>query len=163
MADFEKAFKKTLNFEGGYSLNLYNQITTYAGISRLVSPYWEGWRYTDRGETPPDSEVKDYFFLDVWCPMWCHAMHDENIAWALFDHAIICGVETAVKDLQECLKLKPTGTIGCTTYEMLDASDELEIQLKFAIKRVERYIGQSDSYDRLIGKIKRAISGINDR
>lgn len=161
LANFEKAFEKTLGFEGGYSLNLHNQITTYAGISRLISPYWAGWKYTDKGEKPPDEEVKDYFFLDLWCPIWCRFIDDDDIAWALFDHAVVSGKEAAIKDLQEILGVKATGNMGCTTVEMINCIDELDTQLKYAIARIRRYLKEENTYDLLISKVNRAIAGIN--
>lgn len=160
MADFEKALQRTLAYEGGYKLKFENDLTSYAGIYRIDSPHWEGWRYTNKGKDPPKNEVKDYYYMTVWCPLWCHRIEDNDIAWALFDFAVTTDTETSVKALQNAMDMKETGLMSYTTMEMLECFDEQDIKTNFAINRARHYLTINTSYQGLVTLVNRAIDGI---
>ncbi len=53
MANFEQAYDKMMEDEGGYVLHEVQGDRggqTYAGIARKMNPKWEGWQHIDYQE-----------------------------------------------------------------------------------------------------------------
>lgn len=160
MADFEKALSKTMAFVGGYKLGFVDGVTYYAGISRFFFPGWVGWQYTDKGEAPPKAQVIAHYRFNVWRALWCNLMHSQRIAWSLFDFAVTAGNVAAVTALQKYLGLKPTGLMSCSTYEMLDCTDEQELLLALVLQRVECYAAYKTNSPAALHLIKRALAAL---
>jgi lysozyme family protein len=118
MADFEKAYKITLDYEGGYS-NRPNDAggETYKGISRKNWPNWGGWSVIDLAKMKPNfpknldnddllvETIKIFYVDNFWNQFWGDDIPDQEVANELFDTGVNQGVRTAVKYLQEGLNL----------------------------------------------------------
>jgi len=124
MANFEKALKKVLASEGGYS-NDPDDIgrETYCGISRRFWPKWGGWEIIDEYKHPdgrnnsiiPNNAkfIDDYlsnlvgaFYLKYfWKPLKCYHIENQSVAESLFDHAVNAGKKPAVRLLQREINL----------------------------------------------------------
>ena len=147
MANFDRAFMKTMGHEGGY-VNDPNDAggETYRGISRRYHPSWEGWKIID--ETRPnidadrlDNPVKDFYKKMYWDVNLLDNF-PQSIANEMFDTGVNMGIGRAAKYLQECLNylnrnetlfrdLVVDGDIGPATMNALNSisSGDLEILL----------------------------------
>ena len=128
MADFKKAFEKTMEHEGGYAFDPDDAGgETYKGISRRYHPEWLGWQMIAviRASTYMKEEESDQkvFFsaLDqseelrdnvmsiyrehYWDRFQGDLIPSQRIANELFDTAVNMGVGRAVGFLQEALNL----------------------------------------------------------
>jgi len=108
MSVFDIALEHTLRHEGETS-NLLSDPggLTYKGISRVYWPNWEGWKYLDRGEVPPEFLVREFYRINFWDRIWGDNLSTfgPNLAAEVFDTAVNLSVTTATKMLQEALNL----------------------------------------------------------
>jgi len=120
MDAFEKAFKFTISFEGGYANdpNDYGG-ETIAGISRVYWPKWSGWRKIDAAKSQPnfpsslyDNEeliesVKNFYRLNFWNPIKGDdlAAGSIDIAAEAFDAGVNMGTGRAAKFIQTALNI----------------------------------------------------------
>lgn len=121
MADFERAYLKTMGHEGGY---VYDPDDaggeTYRGISRRFHPLWFGWRVINKikaesengrfSETPEinnllQQAVSDFYKQFYWDRFQGNAIPDQALAEELFDTSVNMGIHRAVIFLQESLNL----------------------------------------------------------
>lgn len=152
MADFEKAFYKTMGHEGGY-VNDSDDAggETYMGISRVYNPAWKGWNLIDdmkgRSDFPrclDDNDellnaVEDFYEQHYWDINRLDEVNSQAIASEMFDTGVNMGVTRAAKFLQEALNylnrdektykdLVVDGKIGPVSLNalnyILDAGDE---------------------------------------
>lgn len=116
MAIFDIAYKKTLQFEGGYSNNSLDRGgRTYRGISEKNFPQWEGWKIIDKHEPVKENYIiKDdkldclvyTFYKDnFWSCIRLSDINSQPLADSLYDIAVNMGTGTATKFLQESLNL----------------------------------------------------------
>ena len=125
----EDIFKKVLRHEGGY-VNISNDRggETYKGVSRKYHPNWNGWTIIDmvknkegglkalkKGDITPikgkdwqrklETMVKNFYKLLYWDRIEgdkiCLVSYE--LAYYLFDSAVLLGVNKAVKLLQEAI------------------------------------------------------------
>jgi len=108
MADFNKAFDKTMGHEGGY-VNDPDDVggETYRGIARRYHPQWEGWDVID--DTKPnindaelDPHVRKFYEMKYWD---VNQLDDfpQDVAEEMFDTGVNMGIGRAARFLQECL------------------------------------------------------------
>lgn len=142
---FERAFSDTMRREGGYKLHTVAGDTggaTYAGIARNKNPQWPGWAYFDRGETPPTSMVRDFYFAGYWQPIRGDELR-EDIAHSLFDFAVNTSAPgrptTAVKLAQAVAGVEPDGSVGPKTVAALNALSPREFSAAFFAVKMKRY------------------------
>jgi len=155
MANFEAAFKKTMEHEGKYSddpADLGGE--TYRGISRRFNPSWEGWKIVDRikGESLDLTEeiqgkldflTREFYRINYWDKFLGVEISFQPVAEELFDTAVNMGIGRAVKFLQTALNclnrnetlyddLQEDGIFGFKTLDALDTlqGDELELLFK---------------------------------
>lgn len=117
MIDFNEVFKKTIKFEGGYSLDPDDPGgETYKGISRIHHPYWSGWEKIDDykesgilGIVDKDHIVHDrvrlFYETHYWRRIRGKDLYYQNLAEVVFDTAVNMGVHKGIKCLQESLNL----------------------------------------------------------
>jgi len=118
MADFEQAFSKTLDFEGGYSNHPADRGgETYRGIARTYFPNWEGWPIIDRlqrsarfpgnlaAHTGLGKAVRQFYLDYFWNPILGDEIKDQAVAMELYDSAVNMGTRRAVRFLQQALNL----------------------------------------------------------
>lgn len=116
MADFKKAFQRTMEYEGGYVNDPDDPGgETYRGIARRRHPEWEGWEEIDRVKTAEnfprslkdnrelDRSVRRFYKERFWDQFWGDRMPDQGIADELFDASVNIGVKVSVTFLQKGL------------------------------------------------------------
>lgn len=118
MANFEIAYKATMNTEGGYANDPDDKGgETYAGISRKNFPSWLGWGIIDQLKSVPNFpgnleqnqtlnlEVKGFYKKCFWDILRLDQFASQPIATELFDLGVNCYTTTAAKFLQRSLNV----------------------------------------------------------
>lgn len=169
MAEFETAFEKTMQNEGGYVLHQVKGDRggmTYAGISRRYHPEWSGWRILDSGIDSPalTGIVRDFYRENFWARICGDDITDQASAESLFDFAVNAGIKTAVKLAQISAGATPDGIAGPKTIECINALSPGEFVQKYFVAKIARYAvicnrntGQKKF---LLGWINRTLKGV---
>lgn len=164
MADFLQAFERTFNEEGGMKLTNLNADRggqTFAGISRRNHPGWEGWKLIDRGETPPERMVRDFYRVEFWDLLKGDQINIQEVAFSLFDFAVNAGPVTSVKLLQIAAGVQADGKMGPKTLGAINGTDPHLLLALFALAKISRYheICRKDKTQRqfLMGWVGRAL------
>lgn len=145
MAEFEPAFEKMINNEGGYKLvNIAGDSggQTYAGIARNFHGSWKGWSYIDSNDlsNPELKElVKSFYKTKFWDKTNGDKIKSQKAAESIFDFAVNTGVTTAAKLAQGIVGAVMDGKIGPNSLEKLTNFDEDKFILKFSLAKVSRY------------------------
>ncbi len=119
MADFQKAFQRTMGNEGGYVNDPADKGgETYRGISRRFFPSWPGWENIDSLKKQPGGfpgnaplapglslQVSEFYKVNFWDRILGDAIAVQEVAEELFDDAVNMGIDPAVKFLQEAICL----------------------------------------------------------
>jgi lysozyme family protein len=112
---FEVALQFVLDHEGELVNHPYDRGgLTYRGIARKVWPHWEGWKYIDKGSTPPLELVRKFYYENFWVPLKCDSL-PPPIAIFLFDSAVGSGHILPTRWLQRAVGAKDDGIIGDET------------------------------------------------
>lgn len=122
MANFDIAYKRTSEFEGGYVKDHDdNGGETYKGIARNSNPNWSGWKiidsYKKQSHFPKNLEnnnqlqllVKDCYRIKYWNAINGDKINNQNVANDLYDSAVNMGVVMSIKLSQKQFKLPETG------------------------------------------------------
>lgn len=146
MADFERAYERTILNEGGYKLHKVAGDTgglTYAGISRVHNPQWEGWQHIDRGETPPSDLVRKFYHQGYWLPLRGHDIQNQRVAESLYDFAVNTSApgrpRVAVVLAQIVVGTTPDGVVGPKTLKALNEMPPELFLSRFALAKIARY------------------------
>ena len=121
MSDFEKAYKRLHEFEGGYS----NDVDDAGGKTRygVTEPVARAHGYKGDMKNMPEYLAKEIYKKNYWEPLKCFAIPDDDVAFELFDIGVNMGIKVAGKFFQEALNLltnsslKVDGIIGTKTIE----------------------------------------------
>ena len=122
MADFERAFVKTMKHEGGYVSDPDDAGgETYKGISRRFHPHWQGWKTIDsiliyaichddflieiNKNKKIQQAVREFYREHYWDRFQGDLIPVQEIAEELFDTSVNMGVHRAVIFLQQGLNL----------------------------------------------------------
>jgi len=103
MADFDSAFDRTIQNEGGYRLvNIPADKggQTYAGIARNYHPNGPGGRYIDAGDMQNlklPALVRGFYRDEFWEKISGDGIASQMIAEAVFDFAVNAGVGVGCK------------------------------------------------------------------
>jgi lysozyme family protein len=124
MADFNKAIKPVLQYEGGYVNDPDdNGGETYKGISRKFWPRWTGWAFIDAAKTQSgfpttlskvsglQDSVLAFYRDNFWKPIGGDAVEHGEIAGLILDSAVNEGVITAIKRSQQIVGFQQTGRV----------------------------------------------------
>ena len=167
MADFERAFLKTLKAEGGDTLTdapLDRGRQTYAGISRRYHPNWAGWSAVDRRETPDNALVESFYHDAFWTPLRANEIAAQDVANLLYDFAVNAGIKSAVKLAQKVLGLEADGILGPQTIAAINAADAKYFAQAYTLAKITHYrdIVRYDGTQRvfLMGWLNRALDQI---
>ncbi len=151
MANFKIALAKTLEYEGVYSNNQKDPGgETVFGVSRKYHSGWTGWETIDKIkslsiyfedwiETIKSSEelvlaVDSFYETEFWDKLHGYLIMNQDLANFLFDTAVHCGVDFAVKSLQDSLNvllkysLKVDGNFGGLTMTAFENVERLCMQ-----------------------------------
>jgi len=114
---FEIALQFVLEHEGELANHPYDRGgLTYRGIARNAWPKWEGWKYIDKGETPPLELVRKFYYENFWLPLKCDSL-PSPIAIFLFDSAVGSGHVLPTRWLQRAIGAKDDGIVGTETLQ----------------------------------------------
>lgn len=123
MADFNLAYKVTMENEGGYANNPQDRGgETYKGISRKHHPEWPGWVLIDRIKDENSNQnfivngitatnqilqghVKVFYLEEFWKPLKLDFISSQEIATEMFDTGVNMGPGVAVSFLQRTLNV----------------------------------------------------------
>lgn len=170
MADFEPAFEAMICNEGGYKLH---QVAgdrggqTFAGIARNFHPEWPGWQLID-DQRLDDAElterVRTFYKQRYWDKVKGDDIVHQRVAATLFDFAVNAGHRTAGKLAQLVVDATPDGIIGPKTLAKLNAVDEEDFVVRYALAKVARY-AEIVNRDRgqgkfLLGWLNRTLKGV---
>jgi lysozyme family protein len=142
LANFESAYDKMMEDEGGYVLHEVQGDRggqTYAGIARKMHPKWEGWQHIDYQETPPTQLVRDFYRKNFWDKIKGDDLTHDVIASSLFNFAVNAGVPVAIKLAQICVKTAPDGVIGPKTISALNQTNPELFVAYYALAKIARY------------------------
>jgi lysozyme family protein len=121
---FEKAFKKTLQVEGGYVDHPDDPgRATNFGITELTA---RNLGYHGDMKELTINMAKDMYYKAYWKNHYYHRINNENIAMEMFDQAVNMGPKTANKNLQKAYNLltfdtiQEDGIIGPETLEAVN-------------------------------------------
>lgn len=158
MADFERAYERTIVNEGGYKLHKVDGDAgglTYAGIARNMNPQWEGWAFIDRGETPPSDLVRKFYHQGYWLPLRGHEVESQRVAESLYDFAVNTSApgrpRVAVVLAQIVVGATPDGVVGPRTLDALNKTSPELFLARFALAKIARYC---EIVDRRPGDLK---------
>ncbi len=118
MANFNGAYKLTLEHEGGYNKDPDDVGgETYKGISRRYHPRWKGWQLIDGlklqysfpdnldRNADLDDMIKEFYKDNYWNLFCGDKIPNQLVANELFDTGVNMGIGRAVKYLQMSLNL----------------------------------------------------------
>lgn len=123
MADFNIAYKITLNFEGGYANNPSDKGgETYMGIARNIETKWSGWSIIDNikskvGNSPASINaaasanialqqlVQNVYKSSYWDTLNLTLLQDQKVANKMYDIGVNMGIVTVGKFLQRALNI----------------------------------------------------------
>jgi len=169
MADFLKAFEKTIADEGGMQLTDIpgdRGGMTYAGIARNPNPQWPGWALVDRKEFggPLTSMVREFYRQHFWNVVRGDEIANQAIAETIFNFAVNTGPGVAIKLAQVIVGAVPDGGIGPKTVELLNQCTPQNFVASYALAKIGRYAAICNK-DRtqskfLLGWINRTLQGL---
>lgn len=131
MADFKTAYKKTSGSEGGYA-DVAGDTggETYAGISRVHFPKWEGWAVVDAAKPLKHNQVLhnaalhemvERFYKKIfWDVIDGDNIDDQLTAERLYDFGVNAGQSRSIKQIQEVLGIAATGKVDATTIDAIN-------------------------------------------
>lgn len=158
MADFNQAYTKTMQAEGGYANHPSDRGgMTYKGIARKFNPGWPGWFTVDQAlkqtgiasqinkllaaDLDLQARVNRFYKVAYWDVNRLDEFTSQSIANELFDTGVNMGTGTAAKFLQRALnasnkvqRLYPNmvvdGIVGKNTLATVNAHPNPIILLK---------------------------------
>lgn len=135
--NFEKAFKKVIELEGGYTVhqNQTESEITYAGIYRKAHPKWSGWEYIDKREVPPTQIIREFYYENFYK---AYEELEPNIAFVMFESSVNMG-STAIKLAQRICKIADDGVAGPKTIVALSLCEPKDFLYSFTIARITYY------------------------
>lgn len=137
MADFKKCFDRVIELEGGYKLTHVpgdHGGTTYAGISKVKWPQWEGW-----SKPNPQLYVADFYRKNFWGAVQGDNIKSDRIALLMFDFAVNAGVFVATKLAQQLVGVGIDGEMGPNTLAALNEYDDRLFSLAYTLLKIYRY------------------------
>lgn len=127
MAEFDIAFKRTVNAEGGYVNDPDDKgKETYMGISRVYHSKEVMWNIIDvmkkqhsgsvlnhvlKQSSVVQNNVKSIYKKEYWDVLYLDNIKNQRIANEIFDDAVNRGVKSAVKVIQKLLNIPVNGKI----------------------------------------------------
>lgn len=160
MADFNIAYEKTAQIEGGYSNHPDDPGgETICGISRRYYPYWGGWQFVDAVDDKKSLlkhrgfiyKVSTFYKTIFWDYFSLDAVDDQTLANEIYDSAVNLGHSRVTKWIQTALNIlnrkqkkwfdiAMDGAFGPTTRKtLLVAMDEGEG--RYILKLLNAYQG----------------------
>ena len=153
MAEFIKAFRKTISNEGGYSNDPDDPgQETVKGISRKSWPKWEGWTIVDmlkrQSDFPAnidrDAEIRElvgtFYLNQFWNKVHGDEINSQAVAESIFDFAVNAGVATSSSLAQMVVGTGVDGVIGPNSLKAINAFNESHFLAAFTVAKIARYV-----------------------
>lgn len=153
MAEFIKAFQKTIDNEGGYVNDPDDPGgETYKGISRKMFSKWEGWTQIDMLKRQSgfhsvlysDSELREqvgtFYLNQFWNRIKGDEINNQQIAESIFDFAVNAGVATSATLAQMVVGVATDGVIGKNSLNAINAFDTEHFLAAFTVAKIARYV-----------------------
>jgi len=168
MADFNPAFEKVIQDEGGYQLTDIpgdRGGLTYAGIARNPNPDWAGWQHIDRKDFGAATPlVREFYKTHFWDRVRGDEIKDQAIAETIFNFGVNTGVGVAIKLAQLIVGVTPDGALGPKTVERLNICTAEKFLPAYALAKIQRYVNicmKDRSQSKfLLGWIRRSLGGL---
>ena len=136
MAQFEPAFDRLMQHEGGYVFDPHDAGgETFCGISRVFWPHWIGWGRIDRYKREGKEVVidgllkflvKEFYRENYWRKLGFIA--DQRLAYAVLDTVVQFGVR-GTQAIQGMVGVDCDGIIGMQTVTAINNSTGLLEQI----------------------------------
>lgn len=155
MANFDLAIPLTLHYEGGYSNAKQDSGgQTFAGISRVNNPKWQGWAIIDAyiinhglsnistdllNDIQLMTMVKAYYKANYWNVNRLSDINDQQLAFNVFDTGVNMGTGRAAKFLQQAANVTIDGNIGNKTIAAINNGNAITIYNVFNTLRKGKY------------------------
>ena len=152
---YSESLKLILRNEGGYVNDPSDKGgETYAGISRVFEPQWEGWHIIDEVKKKKTIKLNEklneisnesigtIYKKNYWdkCNADGIATCNAKLAIHIFDMSVNAGIKTAGKLLQRILKISDDGIIGNGTLEAIkNYPDKNDLVRKYVEARKNYY------------------------
>lgn len=120
MADFKKALKKVLKWEGGFvdDPDDLGGRTNKGVTQRTYNIYYSG-----DVKDITDEQVEAIYRAGFWKKIGGDDIKDQSVAELLFDYAVNSGVKTAVIKIQKLVEVNDDGVMGKITLGAINAKD----------------------------------------
>lgn len=171
LAEFEHAFKKMIQNEGGFVLHKVpgdRGGLTYAGISKRYHPEWPGWDYIGKKEIDSPEitpMVRQFYKEKYWNKIKGDEITEQTIAETIFDFAVNAGTKTSIKLAQVVVSTIPDGVLGPKTLAKINSVDPEKFSLAFFSAKITRYAqicSKNPSQKKfLLGWINRSLKGVS--
>ncbi len=145
MANFQNAFRKTMQNEGGFVLHKEKHDRggwTFAGIAEKYHADWPGWPLVKVGQTNGDKVTKlveDFYKVKFWNIARLNNVNSDIVAYNIFDFGVNAGMGTAVRKAQAIVGTEVDGDLGPITLAAINAFDERLFVDAFYNERVSYY------------------------
>ncbi len=145
--NFEKAFERTMQLEGGYVLHEVAGDSggqTYAGIARNAWPDLPLWQQTERLTKAPDEDivafVQTFYRQQFWTKMRLDEVEAE-CAFCIYDFGVNSGTRQAIRTAQRvALPDQPTehdGLVGPKTIAAINQMAPAAFIAKYLLSRAQ--------------------------
>lgn len=135
MSNFNKAMKLLLTHEGGYVDNPEDKGgPTNRGVTQKdLSEHLGRPVSKEDVELMGINTVLDIYRKNYWDALKLDQVDSEKLSSVIFDLAVLKGIRTVVKELQDILAVKPDGLIGPDTLKAINFSNEINTSIKLIL------------------------------
>lgn len=142
--NFEKAFGRLIDHEGGYSTD-HNDPGNWTG-GKVGKGVMKGTKFGIAANTYPNLDIKNLtieqakaiYKKDWWDKLGADQLHP-SIVYQLWDFAVNAGKSRALKELQQAVGVPDDGIIGPKTIAAVNATDVNDVLLLLASERLRFY------------------------
>jgi len=167
MAQYERCYPKTLNFEGGFQCNSKDRGNWTGG--HVNDGILRGTKWGISAHSYPQLDIKslskeqaiEIYRRDYWNALHLSLVETDRIAWKIFDIAVNCGRTNAAKWIQVIVGVVVDGIIGRHTLEAINKAitvNEDKLMDEIVDRQKEHYfsIVDENNSEFLAGWIDRA-------
>ncbi len=163
---FEKALQFTLKAEGGYVNDPADSGgATNKGITQRTYNSFREEKPFNAVKNITNEEVKTIYRNEYWNTSHCDNLPDE-LAIAVFDTAVNCGVSRAIKILQSRLDIKADGVFGAITKESVknipDLKDFVSKYLNERSAFYQRWVQINPGKAKFLGGLLRRVENLKE-
>ena len=153
MAEFIKAFQKTIATEGGYVNDPDDPGgETYKGVARKIHSKWDGWTTIDMLKRQPgfpanlerDADLREqlgeFYLANFWNKLKGDEINNQEVANSIFDFGVNAGAATSAALAQMVVGSDPDGVIGPNSLEAINRFNPEHFLAAFTVAKIARYV-----------------------